>query len=460
MRAGTIALLSLATWVLASAGCTQPQSGEADPMSQQQQEVWPTVDFQIERETAVEGSAGEKFYWTQARIASIPPGALPDSARPSGTPKAIMTMSQKLKGAADVYYDVYDLTSSDRAQTWTEAESVPQLAIQRVSKEYRRSVSDLVPRWHASSQTVLNTGKAFFYAEGEDGGDRLDRSRRQVAYAVYDPQAGGNGEEGEWGPQKVLDLPMTDHDSLALSAPNAGCTQRYDLPGGDVLLPIYYYKLPPAVADTVSMETFDVANLMESDSLGNVVTVVRASFDGETLTYQEHGSELTIPTGRGLGEPSLTKYKGTYYLTLRSDESAWVATSQDGLHYSEPKEWRFDDGELLGSYNTQQHWVTHSDGLFLVYTRRGAGNENVFRNRAPLFIGQVNPRTLRVIRSTERVVVPSRGVGLGNFGITRFSEGETWVEVAEYPRREENYDKNRVWVARIQWNRPNELYDP
>jgi hypothetical protein len=34
---------------------------------------------------------------------------------------------------------------------------------------------------------------------------------------------------------------------------------------------------------------------------------------------------------------------------------------------------KHDDGAELGSYNTQQHWLSHGDGLFLMYTRRGAG---------------------------------------------------------------------------------------
>ena len=41
------------------------------------------------------------------------------------------------------------------------------------------------------------------------------------------------------------------------------------------------------------------------------------------------------------------------------------------------REWRFDDGSPLGSYNTQQHWVTVGGGLFLVYTRKGADNDHI-----------------------------------------------------------------------------------
>lgn len=66
---------------------------------------------------------------------------------------------------------------------------------------------------------------------------------------------------------------------------------------------------------------------------------------------------------------------------MRSDKSAYVAKGNDGLHFSPMKEWTFDDDSILGSYNTQQHWVSHSDNaLYLVYTRKGANNDEVFRH--------------------------------------------------------------------------------
>ena len=108
----------------------------------------------------------------------------------------------------------------------------------------------------------------------------------------------------------------------------------------------------------------------------------------------------------------------------------------------------------LGNYNTQQHWVTHSEGLFLVYTRRGANNDHVFRHRAPLFMAQVDPERLAVLRETERILVPERGARLGNFGVTQVSPDETWVTVAEWmqPKGCEKYGSDgSVWVARIHW---------
>lgn len=160
----------------------------------------------------------------------------------------------------------------------------------------------------------------------------------------------------------------------------------------------------------------------------------------------------------GLHEPSLTRFGGTFFLTLRNDRQGYVTRSENGMAFEPIRPWQFDDGSELGNYNTQQHWVTHSDGLFLVYTRRGANNDHVFRHRAPLFMAQVDPDSLRVIRETERVLVPERGARLGNFGVTRVSEHETWVTVSEWmqPKGVEKHGSDgSVFVARIRWGRTN-----
>lgn len=187
--------------------------------------------------------------------------------------------------------------------------------------------------------------------------------------------------------------------------------------------------------------------------------VLRCAFDGTTVRYLTHGDELTVETPRGCYEPSLTKHNDRYYLTLRNDEKGFVTSGDDGLHFVKPRPWMFDDGQDLGNYNTQQHWAPHSDGLFLVYTRRGAGNDHVLRHRAPLFIGQVNPEQLCVIRRTERVVIPERGAALGNFGVATASERETWITASEemhvWLRTRHGPADGSVFLARILWSRPN-----
>ena len=179
---------------------------------------------------------------------------------------------------------------------------------------------------------------------------------------------------------------------------------------------------------------------------------------------------MTISVPRGLGEPSLACFRGRFYLTLRNDKAGYVTSGTDGLRFDKPRKWTFDDGKELGSYNTQQHWVTHSEGLFLVYTRRGAKNDHVFRHRAPLFIAQVDPDRLCVLRKTERILVPERGARLGNFGVTNVSDRETWVTVPEWmqtwgpnyvmPVNNKYGADNSVYIARIKWHRPNRLLSP
>lgn len=133
----------------------------------------------------------------------------------------------------------------------------------------------------------------------------------------------------------------------------------------------------------------------------------------------------------------------------------YVAVSDDGLHFEAPRPWCFDDGSELGNYNTQQHWVSRGDDLYLVYTRRGLDNDHVFRHRAPLLMAQVDPERLQVIRGSEAELVPNRGARLGNFSVTDVGPGETWVVVAEWMQPEgcERYGSdNTIWAVRIIWS--------
>lgn len=99
-------------------------------------------------------------------------------------------------------------------------------------------------------------------------------------------------------------------------------------------------------------------------------------------------------------------------------------TDSIGLQFSEPTLWRFDDGEDLGNYNTQQKWLKHRDTLYLVYNRKSELNDGVFRSRAPLFMAEVDPATMRVIRQTERIVFPQNGARMGNFNLVNVSDDE------------------------------------
>lgn len=392
------------------------------------------LNYEVVLETVTRGQDKE-YIWTHARSAVIP----------ADTPAVITTMSKTLKSGSDVYHDLYDVVSRDMGETWTEPQVIPSLKVHRVEDGYR-SMADMWPQWHFASSKILNIGTSPFYSDDKTH----DGWKKEVSYTVYDP------EPAQWSSPKTLDLPDRDHEGRLLMAPAAGSAQWIELPNGDVLLPIFYFDITDEQASRASREIFSVSNMMKSDDLRFSIIIALCSFDGETLSYKKHGDKISLNQGRGVYEPSITYFQGEYFLTMRSDESAYKARSKDGLNYSPIKEWSFDNGSILGSYNTQQHWVNHSEALFLVYTRRGADNDEVFRHRAPLFIAQVDVDKLQVTRSTERVLVPNRGVDLGNFGVTDVNENETWITVAEYMRGEENVEAdNSVFVSRIKWNKPN-----
>jgi hypothetical protein len=197
---------------------------------------------------------------------------------------------------------------------------------------------------------------------------------------------------------------------------------------------------------------------------GRSVAGVRCSFDGEELEVLEVGPPLTSEIGRGLLEPSLTYFDKRFFLTIRAEDGrGYVATSADGLNYTQ-QPWSWDDGELLEMSTTQQHWLTHSDALFLVYTRRDESNTNVIRWRSPLWISQVDTQRNCLIRSTERVALPLVGNGrshpdgvalMGNFDVTNASPTESWITVGEWlPRRGAKGD---LLLSRVRWKVPNGL---
>jgi len=383
----------------------------------------PTAKYRLSRDVPTRRFDG-KSCWVHPRVGIVPGAGI------KGTSRAVMTMNTLDLSGSDVFKGMFGLYTDDNGKTWTEPSQLNNLnprfeTIDGVKRPV--AASDFWPRYHVASKTLLGIGHTVVYTP--DWKVTTPRPRN-TSYSIYNPK------NNEWSLWQKLAMP----EGPKFYNSGAGCPQRYDEEDGNILLPISF--TPPGK--------------------NSHVTVIRCTFDGKLLQYQTHGTELNINDGtRGLHEPSLTRYNGEYFLTIRNDLKGYVTRSKDGLHFEPMQSWKFDDGSDLGNYNTQQHWVTHSDALFLVYTRRGANNDHVFRHRAPLFMAQVDPERLCVLRDTEQILVPERGARLGNFGVTDFNEHETWVTVSEWmqPRGVEKYGSDgSVYVARIKWNKKNRLF--
>ncbi len=418
-----------------------------------------TTNYRIRHEWASRGYDG-KTCWVQCRAGAIPPGA----AGGNNLPIVVLTMQKLLLSGWDVFYELNELRTDDLARTWSGPTPHLETLGRRTDSNGTESViCDATPRWHAATGKLLSTGHSAHYL---NNGLIPGEHRRFTAYTVYDPAT------RSWNRWRTMDMP--DMDGLFFCS-GAGCTQRFDLENGDILLPIHF---KPRAGHSAGGATPPL-----------MTTVCRCRFDGTTLSYVEHGTELSSPEPGSLCEPSLTRFRGRFYLTLRNKMRGYVTTSGDGLQFGRPVSWTFDDGSELGNYNTQQHWVTHGDALFLVYTRRGLNNDHVFRHRAPLVMAEVDPDRLCVLRDTERVVVPERGARLGNFAVTDVSEQETWITVSEWMQNDGGASAqkmceklgrckpweptppglgwihsgdcecfgsdNTVWIARLQWEKPN-----
>ena len=365
-----------------------------------------------------------EYCWFHPRVAAIP------GFGESGCPAVIMTIQKHLV-VSDYYSGMCYMRSDDLGRTWRGPTEIPELAWQQNADGTTISVADVTPGWHANTRKLIAIGTKVRYSK--TGAQLMDEPRsHEAAYAMFDPPT------KRWTPWKMLAMPNAS-STFFLVCP--GCVQWLVKPDGTILLPIYFRG--PTGKDYS-------------------VTVLECVFDGTTLTYLRHGDELALQGGRGLCEPSLALVRGRYYLTVRNDARGYVTTSEDGLHFAPIRPWAFDDGQELGSYNTQQHWLTHGDGLFLAYTRRGANNDHIARNRAPLFLAQVDPERLQVVRTTEQVLIPERGVMLGNFGAAAITREESWVTDAEFIVGDQPHPKGAdgaVWAARVLWSQPNRMAD-
>lgn len=316
----------------------------------------------------------------------------------------IITMQKLDISGCDVFSGIEMVLTRDGGKSFSSPVLCKNLARRYFADGSSAVMSDATPFYHKKSGKIILTGHKVWY--GEDNKLLRDARPRAPLYAVY------NEELGDF--EAFFELEMPDGDEYFSSG--AGCAQILETESGELLIPIYYRSYEKCAGGDPCSDA----------------AVMRCSFDGERIRVIEIGRALSIDVPRGFGEPSIIKHKDEYFLALRNDSSGYVSKSRDGLNFDTPRELCFDDGENIGNYNTQQHWLTGGGRLWLVYTRRAGVNDHIFRHRAPLFIAEFDLERMCVIRSTEQIAVTERGARLGNFGCQSYSEREGYIYAAEW----------------------------
>ena len=377
----------------------------------------------IRKQTVWQNRDGKGNTWFHPRACMVP-GA-------GGKPMVLMTL--QAIGGSDYFGQVHWTESNDLGKTWSEPEPIAALGRDPIAgraDDLKAGVCDVVPQYHTPTGTVLAMGHVVFYK-----GAYFARKEQLARYPVYVVRS----KDGKWSQRKILawDDPRTGHIYTN------NCGQRVLLAGGDIQMSFTFGP----------------------QATNRMVAGVRSTFDGETLRIKKVGPPLHNRRGRGLLEPSVTRFGNKFWITMRAEDGrGYVSTSKDGLNWEEKTAWAWEDRTPLTMSTTQQHWLTHSDGLFLVYTRKDASNANVIRWRSPLWVAQVDIERRCLMKSTERVVLPLVGDGInepnevalmGNFHVVNVSAGESWVTVGEWMPR--NGYKGDVLLGRIRWSRPNRL---
>ena len=339
-----------------------------------------------------------------------------------GKDQAYMFYSMLYLGGSDVFHDTYVVKSTDGGMTFGEPRVIK--TVEYTENGIRTIWGMSVLHYHRKSGKFLCFGLTSHYADDKHPVMTAGISHNEPYMAIFDPES-----------ETFSDLiPMPLPFATRTAVPHG---QVIENEAGEMLLSFYF---------------------VTPDEVRSSVMTASCVFDGEKLRLVRAGTPLVSGDDhlRGYCEPSVTCLNGKYYMTIRTDEAGLWACSDDGYTFREPEIWRWDDGSVLENYNTMQRWVRFPEGLFFVYTRRGAHNDHVFRHRAPLFMARFDEDRGVLIRASEVILVPELGARIGNFFVTDVSESEVWVSVAEWMQC--NATDKEQWRVCMQYGSDNAIW--
>lgn len=367
--------------------------------------LWLCIAFTCNAEITtqtVPTSPNATHDWVHPRIGRFPDG------------QYIMTSQKTYWLANDVFYGIGYTFFKDvkKAIAPTKVDSALKNTVSKNGVE--RSFSDAWPAYHAKSGKMLLIGHSVYY---KNLTLLPAKTRpRETLYSVFDRA------KKTWSKPAVLKMPV------GFEQAGAGSVQRYDLPNGDILLPIYY---------------------RDKKSGFYRIVVATCGFNGKVMVVKKLGASMGLANGRGIVEPSIIYHGGKYWITIRNDSTAYYANSNDGLSWSTLRQWRFSDtGEVINSYNTQSHFAVIYSKLFLIYTRSNDFGKDVPRDRSPLFMAKIDTKTGLIDAASEVVVMPYSKAKFGNFGVVSDGHGSVIISDSEW-RYVGGVDTNNIYLTTV-----------
>ncbi|MDB6003134.1 MAG: sialidase [Prosthecobacter sp.] len=352
-----------------------------------------TLSTQLVREGAAPGSR-----WTIPRVTAM--------GMREGQPQLLMTLSKLSTTGTDVYRGLGYATSTDGGTTWTPLVELPYIA-----RPLRDGITGMfgavLPVFHPQTGKVLLLGNCVGYTGYGTSSVKLT-GLRYPAFAVYDVAT------AKWS----ADYTVLDDQQEA----NTTSGFPWILADGTLLWPC------------------------------NGGQVLKASFDGEKVTILARSPQIEGlgKQAKNTGEYHLTKSGDKFYIAMRCPDQNRIAVSDDGQHFAPAVPLRWDDGTVVPSMATQMRWVRQQGRLYLVYTRVDPSSKGIFRNRAPLWMAELEPVTVRLKKSTEVIAVPiSPGRDdLGNFGATFVSDELSLITTSEFGRTRGS--NSRVYLTKVE----------
>jgi len=325
-----------------------------------------------------------------------------------------MATMQEVNNSDNYGEPMYSI-SSDKGKTWSKLQYIDSLKyIKMENSEFTQAVADVRP-FTLQDGSVAVFGCSTYYIGNIRAGCLPEKQpiipAQAAYYSIWSP------ETEQWAARKKLDLPGIKHYRSA-------CTQIATVGKDQVIVPIYL---------DAELSQKDVG----TPKRYGVMTALYKLVDGK-LQFIRRSRLMTIPCKRGLIEPSIISLpEGGFALTIRAeDERMYCAVSKDGIDWSDPIPWRWNNtGKTVKTQSTQQHWLTLGKKVYLVYTRFDGSNADCTRYRTPLYIAQADPAKAMLFMETEAVLFPRSKINgvegrYGNFHCTQIDTNSALVSDA------------------------------